>query len=267
MTTNTDKQRETTPYMPAGFRAVTAGLSVEGANRVLEFLVRAFDARESDVTRGKDGSIAHAEIFIGDSMLELSEGKPEWPAKPMSLHLYVPDTDAQYERAIAAGGKSVTAPRDEPYGDRAAAVLDPGGNHWFIATRLEGPAIPAGFHTLTPYVITRGADGFIEFARRTFDATLHNRHVDDSGAVVHAELSIDDSMVEVSDGSAEFPPRPCCLHVFVPDVDVVFERAVAAGAKALYPPTDRPYGDRESGVQDAGGNYWFIATATGRARR
>jgi len=267
MTINTESKSAATPYMPAGFRAVTAGLSVEGSQSLLDFLIRAFDAREMDVTRNPDGTIAHAEILIGDSMLEMSEAKPAWPAKPMSLHLYVPDCDVQYERAVACGARSLFAPRDEPYGDRAAGIADPSGNHWFIATRREGSPVPQGFHTLTPYVITRGADAVIAFARRTFGAVLHNRHATDQNSVVHAELSLDGSMIEVSDGSEQWPPRPVCLHVFVPDADVVYQRALAAGATSLYAPIDQPYGDRECGVQDAGGNYWFIATATGRAPR
>ncbi len=260
---NNIDQAASTPYMPAGFRAVTPGVTAEGANHLLEFVVRAFGGRESEVTRHPDGTILHAEVVLGDSVFELSEARPEWPAKPASLHLYVPDTDAQYERAIKAGAQSLFAPRQEPYGDRAAGVADAAGNHWFIATRLEGPPVPKGFHTLTPYVITRGADRFIEFATRAFGATLHNRHANDKNAVVHAELSIDGAMVEVSDGSAQWPPRPCCLHVFVPDADIVYQRAIAAGGKSLYAPMDQPYGHREAGVEDAGGNHWFIATVTG----
>jgi PhnB protein len=66
--------------------------------------------------------------------------------------------------------------------------------------------------------------------------------------------------VEFSDGSAEWPPRPCNLHVYVPDADAAYRRALDAGASSLYAPMDQPYGDREGGAVDAGGNNWFIAT-------
>jgi PhnB protein len=253
-------------YRPRGFRAVTPGLSVEGSAPLLDFLVRAFDAREGMITRNQDGSIAHGEIVVGDSVVEMSEARPQWPAKPCSLHLYVPDTDGQYARALAAGATSLQPPEDAPYGDRAAAVRDPAGNQWFVATRQSGSPVPKGFHSVTPYVITRGADAMIEFMARTFGATVHARVPDPNGKVTHAEVQIDDSMIEVSDGSPAWKPMPCCLHVYVPDADEVYRRALSAGATSLYAPMDQPYGDREGGVQDSGGNYWFIATARGTAQ-
>ena len=216
-------------YRPRGFRAVTPGLSVEGSSALLDFLARAFDAREGDITRNGDGSILHGEVIIGDSVVEMSEARPEWPAKPCSLHFYVPDTDACYARAVAAGAVSLTKPEDAPYGDRAAAVRDPAGNQWFIATRLTGTPVPSGFRSITPYVITPGADTVIEFMKRTFDAVVCARVPNADGKVTHAEVQIDDSMVEVSDGSPAWKPMPCCLHVFVPNVDDVYPRALAAG--------------------------------------
>ena len=133
-----------------GFRAVTVGFSVDGSAAFLAFLKRAFDAREGDINWNPDGSIGHGEIQIGDSLVEISEAKPQWPAKPCSVHLYVTDADAWYARAVDAGAISVTAPEDAPYGDRAATVRDAAGNQWFIATRLEGSPIPEGFHSITP---------------------------------------------------------------------------------------------------------------------
>ncbi len=248
-----------------GFRTLTPGLSVEGADALLDFLGRAFDAGSPDVMRGPDGTIMHAEIRIGDSIVELSEARPKWPAKPCSLHLYVEDTDACYQRAIEAGARSLTPPENAHYGDRAAAVADPAGNHWFIATRLEGPAVPEGFHTVTPYVITKSADAVISFMKEAFDAVEQNRFTDDAGKIVHAEVRVGDSMIEVSDGSEKWPPRPACIHAYVPDADGTYARAIAAGATRLYEPIDQPYGDREAGVIDAGGNYWFISTYRGQS--
>ena len=70
-------------------------------------------------------------------MLELADANAEHPAMPYSIHFYVPNTDATYERALFAGGKSRRAPEDASYGDRCAAVNDPFGNVWFIATRIK----------------------------------------------------------------------------------------------------------------------------------
>jgi uncharacterized glyoxalase superfamily protein PhnB len=250
-------------YRRPGFRALTPGLSVEGSAALLDFLVRAFDAREGEITRSANGSIGHGEIFIGDSLIEISEARPEWPAKPCSLHLYVSDTDAWYARAIEAGAVPLTQPEDAPYGDRAAAVKDPAGNQWFIATRLTGSPIPTGFHSVTPYVITKGADSVMGLMKRAFGAVETARVLNAGNKVAHAEMMIDDSMIELSDGSPPWNPMPCCLHLYVPDVDAIYQRALAAGATSVYAPMDQPYGDRECGVLDSGGNYWFIATFKG----
>lgn len=247
-------------YRRPGYNTLTAGLSVENAPALLKFLTAAFDARERDITRDANGGIIHAEIMIGDSLVEMSEARPEWPAKPCSLHLYVPDPDATYERAVGAGARSLTKPEDAHYGDRAAAVEDLAGNHWFIARRLEGPPVPKGFRAVTPYLITRGADAVMRFVKETFDGTEQSRFTNDAGKIQHAEMAIGDSVLELSDGGGEWKPRPVCLHIYVPDADATHARALAAGATSVYQPTDQPYGDREGGVQDSGGNYWFIAT-------
>jgi PhnB protein len=249
-----------TDYRRPGYRALTAGFGVNGSAALLDFLKRAFDAREGEISWSSDGSIAHGDIRVGDSLIEISEAKPQWPARPCSVHLYVEDADACFAQAIGAGAREVTKPENAPYGDRAATVLDPAGNHWFIATRLEGTPIPEGFHSVTPYVITSSADAVMALAKKTFGATERIRVPASDGKVMHAEMQIDDSVAEFSDGSAEWPPRPSQLHVYVPDTDAAYQRALAAGATSLYAPMDQPYGDRECGVIDAGGNYWFIAT-------
>ena len=208
-----------------GFRAVTVGFSVDGSAAFLAFLKRAFDAREGDINWNPDGSIGHGEIQIGDSLVEISEAKPQWPAKPCSVHLYVTDADAWYARAVDAGAISVTAPEDAPYGDRAATVRDAAGNQWFIATRLEGSPIPEGFHSITPYVITSGADAVMAFAKATLGATERARFPSSDGKVMHAEMQIDDSVVGLGRKSrlagAPMPAarlcgrRRCCLSASV----------------------------------------------------
>jgi PhnB protein len=247
-------------YCRPGYRVLTVGFSVQGSAAFLEFLKRAFGAREGEIHWNDDRSIGHGEMLIGDSLIEVSEARPQWPARPCSVHYYVPDTDAAYAKAVAAGAIAVTKPEDAPYGDRAATVDDPAGNHWFIATRLAGSPIPEGFCSITPYVITAGADAVMAFAKAAFGATERVRVPAGDGKVMHAEMQVDDSVIELSDGSAQWPPKPCNLHLYVPDVDAAYRRALAGGASSLYEPMDQPYGDRECGVIDAGGNYWFVAT-------
>ncbi|HYF63641.1 MAG TPA: VOC family protein [Herpetosiphonaceae bacterium] len=81
-----------------------------------------------------DGSIMNAELRIGDSILELSQSSAQWGATPAALHIYLPDTDAAYRRALEAGAASLYEPADMPYAERSAGVRDPFGNVWYIAT-------------------------------------------------------------------------------------------------------------------------------------
>lgn len=250
----------TRDYRPAGYRALTPGISAEGATRLAEFIERAFGGELRDCTRNAEGAIAHGAIQIGDSIVEISEAKPAWPARPCGIHLYNPDTDALFARAVGAGAKVERPPKDEHYGDRAASLKDPAGNYWFLATRLNGSPIPERFGTLTPYLIARGADAVIAFMRTAFGAIELGRYPTDDGKVLHAELRIDDSMIEIADDGDACGPMPCNLHLYVPDADAAYTRAIAAGAEPLYEPKDQFYGDREGGVRDSAGNQWFIAT-------
>ncbi len=93
-----------------------------------------------------------------------------------------------------------------------------------------------------------------------FGAVEHMRARTDDGKVMHAELQIDDSMIEISDGNDQWQPFECALHLYVVDADAAHRRAIAAGATSIYDPKDMFYGDREGGVQDSAGNHWYIAT-------
>lgn len=123
--------------IPDGFHTVTPYLCVSGAAKLVDFLSRAFDATEIHRTTRGDGSIGHAQFKIGNSFVMLAEAAPPWQPMPMTLYLYVPDTDATYHSAMAAGGKSLMEPADMFYGDRNAGVQDPAGNLWWIATHIE----------------------------------------------------------------------------------------------------------------------------------
>lgn len=123
--------------IPEGYRTVTPYLVVEGAADVLEFVKQAFDAEEKFRMEQPDGSIGHAEVVIGDSVVMVGSAGPEVPAMPGMIHLYVEDCDATYERALAAGATSEREPTDQFYGDRSGGVRDSGGNLWWIATHVE----------------------------------------------------------------------------------------------------------------------------------
>ena len=119
--------------VPDGYHTVTPYLTVKGANSLIDFIKRVFDGEET-FRMGGD-TVRHAEMRIGDSMLMLGEA-PDEPL-PGMLHLYMPDADAVYKRALAAGATSLRAPTDMFYGDRTAGVKDAFGNQWWIATHIE----------------------------------------------------------------------------------------------------------------------------------
>ena len=83
-----------------------------------------------------EGAVLHAKVRIGDSMIEMGEAHGPWQAMPTAIYLYVPDADAVYRRAMAAGADSLSEPADQPWGDRLGGVRDFCGNQWFIATHV-----------------------------------------------------------------------------------------------------------------------------------
>ncbi len=126
-------------YMRPGFQSVTPYLIVQDASQLIEFLIHVFDAQELRRDLHASGKLMNAELRIGTSVVELAEASDAWPAIPAALHVYVPDTDAAYARALAAGATVLYAPEEMSYGERSAGVRDAHGNHWFLATyRGEG---------------------------------------------------------------------------------------------------------------------------------
>jgi len=124
-------------YKPEGYQSVIPYLHVNGAARMITFMKEVFDAKEIAVYPRPDGTIGHAALRIGDSVVELADGGQDWPAMPCALQVYVPDTDAVYHRALKAGASSLQEPADQFYGDRVASIKDICGNNWYIATQIE----------------------------------------------------------------------------------------------------------------------------------
>lgn len=120
--------------------------------------------------------------------------------------------------------------------------------------------IPDGYHTVTPYLIVSDVAGLIDFLQQVFDAREPNSFQDPDGRIAHAEIRIGDSVVMMGQASGDFAPMPAMLHLYLEDVDAVYQRALSAGATSLREPTDEFYGDRSAGVQDAFGNQWWLAT-------
>lgn len=121
-------------YAPDGYTRVTPYLTVSGARKLLDFLVAVFDAEVVDLTEGPGGTIAHAAVRIGDAHVELAEATEQYGPMPGAIHIYVPDVDQTHQRALESGGQALHEPMEMDYGERASAVRDPSGNHWYIAT-------------------------------------------------------------------------------------------------------------------------------------
>ena len=119
------------------YRTVTPYLLVAGADAELAFLKAAFGAQERDVSRNTDGSIMHAEITIGDSLVMIGQAGGQWQPRDGAFYLWVDDVDATYRRALAAGATSESEPEDKPYGHRNAGVIDPSGLTWWIAAPVK----------------------------------------------------------------------------------------------------------------------------------
>lgn len=123
-------------YKPDGHNSVCPYLLVNGARSTIEFLVAAFDAVELSRVSDDEGDILHAEVRIDDSVLMLADAGDGHAAAGAHVHIYVPDVDASYARALRAGASSVQAPVKKQDPDKRGGVRDAGGTTWWIGTRV-----------------------------------------------------------------------------------------------------------------------------------
>jgi PhnB protein len=124
-------------YKPEGYASVSVYLVANGAQRVVEFLEQTFDATQRRRIDRPDGSIIHVEVQIDDTIVMIMDGTEGVEAFPVWLHVYVPDVDATYRRALNAGGTPVQEPVQSGSPDRRGGVKDPAGNTWWIATQVD----------------------------------------------------------------------------------------------------------------------------------
>jgi len=124
-------------YIPKGLNNVNVYMHPLRAEPVIGFLKRAFGAREVAKYSSPDGVVHHAEIRVGDSVVEMGEAHGKYQPMPTMFYLYVPDADATYRRVLAAGATSIHEPADQPYGDRVGAVTDAFGNQWYMGTHIK----------------------------------------------------------------------------------------------------------------------------------
>ncbi len=123
-------------YKPEGYNTVSPYLIVDGAERTIQFLEEAFDAVELRRFPSEDGTIMHAEVRLDDTVLMLADGNENWPAPKAHVHVYVPDVDDTFKRALAAGAEAVQEPVKKEDDDKRGGVMDPGGTTWWISTKV-----------------------------------------------------------------------------------------------------------------------------------
>lgn len=240
-----------TTLLREGFHTLTPFLMVRDGAALMDFLERAFGAVTTHRTISPGG--LHGEMRLGDSMLMIGGGA-DHPLSTTAIHLYVADADAVYRRAVAAGGKSLGAVEDRPYGERSGFVEDPFGNHWYIGTPLRGATVPEGHTTANPYIHAKSARSLMAFLNQAFGAEEIACHEMD-GRVMHAEVRIGDSILEM--GEAEMAAS--AFYVYVDDPDATYRNALAAGATSLSEPADQPWGERVASFLDPFGNRWTPA--------
>ncbi len=259
----TVKKSTTANPVREGFRTVTPYLTVPDIYSEIEFITKVFGAEGQVYGLGSAGGY-HSEYRIGDSMLMIGGGggKSKWKGSPVpsSLHLYVEDVDAAYERALQGGAISLMPPTDMDYGERGAGIQDVGGNHWYLATATGPTYVPEGAHNLMPYMNPVGAQKMIEFLKQGFGAEEVDKHQSPDGIVHHAKVRIVDSIIEMGEAHGQWQPRPMTFMLYVDDCDTWYARAMKAeGAVSMGEPANAPYGGRTGTVKDPFDNTWYIS--------
>jgi PhnB protein len=238
-------------------RAVTPYITVHQPAELIDFVTQSFGAIEHFRATGSAGGM-HAEVSIGDSIVMIG-GAEHIEPKPTAIHLYVPNVDEVYERALKAGAKSLMQVVDQSYGERSGGVEDPQGNRWYIATTFVPlQTIAPDLHTVTVYFHPIGAQRFIDFVSDAFGGKELMRHAE-GDMIMHAKVQIGDSVIEL--GEARYPTQsmPTAIYLYVNDVDTMYEQALKAGGTSMLAPTDQSYGDRNAWIKDPFDNVWYIA--------
>jgi uncharacterized glyoxalase superfamily protein PhnB len=251
------------PFVRPGFGNIAPYIVVNGAGKFIEFLKTSFQGSERLRVPRSDGGVMHAEIGIGNSVIELADASEQHPPRRNTIHLYVDDADAVYERALRAGATSIYPVGAHVSGDRQGCAKDEWGNVWYIAQAKNwglghDPAL-----SVQPYLHLHGAEKMIPFAEAAFRAETLGVTKSPEGKILHATIRICDATFEIDEAHGEFQPVPCYLHVYVPDADACYADAISAGAVSVETPATKDYGERSAGIKDPFGNTWFLATYLG----
>jgi PhnB protein len=158
--------------IPGGKSTVTPYVAAKGAERFLRFVETVFATEPAMRVLNEDGTIGHAEIRIGESVIMAFDARPEWPDTPSLLSVYVDDADKVVARALDAGATLVTELRTSRIiGDRGARIKDPAGNIWWIQTHLED----VDAETMRERFGDPGEIEIMQYAQTSFDTEMRSR--------------------------------------------------------------------------------------------
>jgi PhnB protein len=119
---------------------------------------------------------------------------------------------------------------------------------------------PAGYNSVSPYLIVKDAAATIDFLQQVFAATTLYRLNNEHNRIAHAEMRVDDSVIMLADAQEGWSTQPAHVHIYVANVDSVYQSALLAGGLSVQAPTQKQDNDRRCGVQDIGGTTWWIAS-------
>jgi len=120
--------------------------------------------------------------------------------------------------------------------------------------------IPDGYQAVIPYLVVEDVAELVDFITRVFDGKEGHRSMRPDGTIMHTEVRIGDSVVMMGGANQQWKAMPAGLYIYVPDTDAAYKRALEAGATSVMEPANQFYGDRNAGVKDYAGNYWWIGT-------
>jgi len=244
-----------------GLHTITPFIVLPNGVELIDFLKRTFGARETSRHPHGEGFVASVRVDDTD-LLIMGDPSVGGQKRIGAFHVYVPDCDATFKRAVEAGATSIGEPLDTTYGERAGFVKDAAGNHWYIATHLGAAPGLNNLWNVTPFAHPSSVRKYIDFLTTAMGAKELSVH-EHGGKVVYAAAQIGDAVLEMGESPN---PLPSGFYLFVEDCDAVYHRAIEAGAKSLWPPTDQSWGDRTAGLVDPFGYQWMPSTPIKNAR-
>ncbi|WP_102193754.1 VOC family protein [Microbacterium aurantiacum] len=165
---------------PTGYTSIAPWVVTDDTGAFLDFVVAVFDGEELARVATEDGSIGHGEIRVGDTVVLAFDRRPEWPALPSLLRVWVADADAAFAKALTAGGRVVTDLSDSAFGQRGGRIKDPFGNIWWVVSQVEDVPEDVMWSRLQEPAYAEG----MRIAQETLDAELSGRPTGRSSAPV-----------------------------------------------------------------------------------